>query len=80
MVGAAERGPGELLSALRDRIAEAINDPRCSARDLAPLIRRLQEIAKEIETIDQWAKQEAAGVAAESPPVSGFLGANTLGD
>jgi hypothetical protein len=27
VVGAAERGHRELLSALRDRIAEAINDP-----------------------------------------------------
>lgn len=35
----------QALSALRQRIAAAIDDPELSARDLAPLTRRFQEVA-----------------------------------
>jgi NADPH-dependent 2,4-dienoyl-CoA reductase/sulfur reductase-like enzyme len=61
---AAERGHRQLLVALRRRIAEAIND--CSARDVAPLSRRLQEIAKEMKAVDLRARQEAAGAIADT--------------
>lgn len=47
--------PRELLVAMRDRIAQAVDDPDTSARDLAALTRRLMEIAKEIEAIDHLA-------------------------
>ena len=49
----------ELLVAMRERIAKAVSDLSCPARDLAALTRRLQEIAKEIEAIDRQRKQEA---------------------
>jgi len=42
----------ELLVAMRDRIARAVEDDKCPPRDLASLSRRLHEIAKEIEVID----------------------------
>jgi hypothetical protein len=42
----------DLLIAMRSRIAKAVEDPKCSPRDLAPLTRRLQDIAREIEEID----------------------------
>ncbi|UXA20666.1 hypothetical protein KXD98_08025 [Mycobacterium sp. SMC-4] len=42
----------ELLVAMRERIATTVSDPGCPPRDLAALTRRLQDIAKEIESID----------------------------
>lgn len=48
-----------LLVAMRDRIAKSVKDESCPPRDLAALTRRLQDIAKEIESIDLRAKQEA---------------------
>lgn len=57
---AAESGDHRaLLVAMRDRIAKTVRDPDCPPRDLAALTRRLQDIAKEIESIDLRAKQEA---------------------
>ena len=49
----------DLLVAMRERIAAAVSDPDCPPRDLASLTRRLQDIAKEIETIDTRTRQEA---------------------
>lgn len=48
-----------LLVAMRERIAKTVSDPTCPPRDLAALTRRLQDIAKEIDSLDQRAKQEA---------------------
>lgn len=47
-----------LLVAMRERIALTVSNPDCPPRDLAALTRRLQEIAREIETIDLRAKEE----------------------
>lgn len=56
---AAESGDHRgLLVAMRDRIAKTVSDPDCPPRDLAALTRRLQDIAHEIEAIDQRARQE----------------------
>lgn len=49
-----------LLVAMRERIAETVADPKCPPRDLAALTRRLTDIAREIETLELKAKQEAA--------------------
>lgn len=49
-----------LLVSMRERIAQTVSDPDCPPRDLAALTRRLQDIAKEIESIDLRAKQEAS--------------------
>lgn len=49
-----------LLVAMRERIARTVSDPDCPPRDLAALTRRLQDIAKEIDSLDLRAKQEAA--------------------
>lgn len=57
-----------LLTAMRERIAQAVSDPECPPRDLAALTRRLQDISKEIESIDLRAREEgsdAADVAAD---------------
>jgi hypothetical protein len=57
---AAESGDErELLLALRDRVACAVGDPKCSPRDLAPLSRRLQEISQELRTLDIRIETEA---------------------
>ena len=42
----------ELLSATRDRIAVAVENPNTPARDLAALSKRLMETVREIEAID----------------------------
>ena len=44
--------PRELLVAMRDRIAETVSQSNCAARDLAALTKRLQDIARDIESID----------------------------
>ena len=42
----------ELLVAMRDRVAKAVESPDTLPRDLAALTRRLTDIVKEIEAID----------------------------
>lgn len=49
-----------LLVAMRERIAATVSDSDCPPRDLASLTRRLQDIAKEIESIDLRAKEDGA--------------------
>jgi len=49
----------KLLLAMRERVAQAVDDPDCPPRDLASLTRRLQEIAREIAEIQERARQEA---------------------
>lgn len=51
----------ELLVAMRDRIAKAVEDPECPPRDLASLSRRLHELSKDIEQHDAVEAQEVAG-------------------
>ena len=50
----------ELLVALRARLAKAVEDPNCPARDLAALTRRLQEVVRDIEAIDVAALEESS--------------------
>ena len=50
----------QLLVAMRTRVAAAVEDLDCPPRDLAALTRRLQDIAKEIESIDLRAKEDGA--------------------
>ena len=57
---AAESGSHrDLLVAMRARIAKAVEDPSTPPRDLAALTRRLHELAREIEAIDQAAVEDA---------------------
>lgn len=49
-----------LLVAMRTRIAKTVADPDCPPRDLAALTRRLQDISKEIESIDLRLREEGA--------------------
>ncbi|KPG86507.1 hypothetical protein [Frigoribacterium sp. RIT-PI-h] len=66
---AAESGDHlELLISLRRRVAETVQDPNCPARDLAALSRRLQELGKEIASLQLKAKQEAAEDGSNSTP------------
>lgn len=61
----------ELLVALRSRVAQAIEDPRCNATALAALSRRLMELDDEIELIDAAESGEdriaRAAAAADEP-------------
>ena len=52
-----------LLVAMRERIAQTVSDPECPPRDLAALTRRLQDIAKEIESMDLRAREDGADAA-----------------
>ena len=52
-----------LLVAMRARIAETVSDPKCPPRDLASLTRRLQDIAREIESIELRLREEGADSA-----------------
>lgn len=48
----------ELLLAMRERIAKAVEDPNTPARDLAALTKRLIEVVRDIEAIDARANEE----------------------
>ena len=48
----------ELLVAMRDRTAKAVEDPNTAARDLAALTKRLMEIVRDIEAIDARAVED----------------------
>lgn len=48
----------ELLVAMRDRTAKAVEDPNTAARDLAALTKRLMEIVRDIEAIDARQREE----------------------
>ena len=41
-----------MLTAMRDRVARTVDDPKTPARDLAALTRRLMDIAREISVMD----------------------------
>jgi hypothetical protein len=49
----------ELMVAMRDRIAVAVENPNTPARDLAALTKRLAETVREIEAIDARHAEEA---------------------
>lgn len=63
VTAAAEAGTTrDLLVAMRDRIAKAVEDPNTPPRDLASLTKRLIEVVRDIEAIDA-REQEVASVA-----------------
>ncbi len=65
--GAAKSGDRvALLVAMRDRIAQTIEDPKCPPRDLSSLSRRLMEIANELEGIAASGSESGIGVAAST--------------
>ena len=49
-----------LLVAMRERIATTVTSTDCPPRDLAALTRRLQDISKEIESIDLRLREEGS--------------------
>ena len=55
----------ELLCAMRDRIAVAVQDAATPPRDLASLTKRLAETVREIEAIDAREGEAAASVLVE---------------
>lgn len=65
----------ELLTATRDRIAVAVEDPNTPARDLAALTKRLLETVREIESIDA---REAEDVASEREVSDGQFDASAV--
>lgn len=63
---AAESGDHRaLLVSMRDRIAKTVADPDCPPRDLAALTRRLQEIARELATLDARAEDDVEVLAGD---------------
>lgn len=64
---AADGTTRELLAALRDRLAHAVQDPNCPPRDLASLSRRLHEITRDIEAIDAAAGEGGISDAVATP-------------
>jgi hypothetical protein len=54
----------ELLAALRDRIAEAVQNPNTPAVALAALSRQLTLISKELEIMDTTSGEDVIAVAA----------------
>lgn len=56
----------QLLQAMRDRVAAAVEDESTPARDLASLSKRLMEITREIETQQARDEEEAARVTEAS--------------
>ena len=55
---AAKLGQRDLLVSMRDRIAEAVSDPKCPPRDLASLTKRLQDIARDVAVLDAQADNQ----------------------
>ena len=58
---ASEGSTRELLVAMRERVARAVENPDTPARDLAALTKRLMDIAREIKAIDTQDNEEAGG-------------------
>ena len=50
----------ELLVAMRERVATAVENPNTPARDLAAITNRLMQIVREIEALDAREDEEAA--------------------
>ena len=68
IVEAAEYGSyRDMLVALRMRISIAVQDLEMSARDLAPLSRRLQDISREIDALDSLEGDDGLAEAANTP-------------
>lgn len=64
VIAAAESGSTrDLLVAMRDRIAVAVEDPQTPARDLAALTRRLLDIARDLEALDAAEAEDDIGRA-----------------
>lgn len=62
---AGAKTPRELLVAVRDRIAKAIDDPNTPARDLAALTKRIGEVVRDIEALDAREAEESASQTAD---------------
>jgi len=63
---AVDRGERELLLALRDRMHQAINDPRWKEDDLTEVRAELEEIERKLAALD--AQAEEMGVASSELP------------
>jgi len=61
---AAHGSTRQLLVAMRDRVAEAVQNPDTAARDLSSLTIRLRALTRDIEAID--AKEAEDSASAES--------------
>lgn len=59
----------KLLYAIRDRLAEAIED--CPMRDLSPLTRRLQDTVKDIREMEERQKKEGGESGGAKEAASG---------
>jgi hypothetical protein len=57
----------ELLAALRDRLAAAVENPNCNDVALAALSRQISLISKELSIMDTEASEDSIAVAAGTP-------------
>lgn len=67
----------QLLYAIRERLAEAIED--CPMRDLSPLTRRLQDTVKDIRELEEVKRKEGGGASGDSATRGGWNPADELG-
>ena len=71
---AAEHGTTrDLLAALRELLAGALDDERTQPRDISALVLRLKEVSAEITALDDRAKTEA-----RQPPADASFDPSTL--
>lgn len=63
---ASEGTDRQLLVAMRDRVAKAVENENTAARDLAALTKRLREITNDIRALDARESEEGTG-AVDSP-------------
>lgn len=68
----AKNAPRKVQEALRDRLAAAIDDEKTSARDLATLTRRLQEVVDRLAEDDARLADQKKRTQAEADSDDGY--------
>lgn len=56
-----------MLEALRDRLADALDDEGTAVKDLAPLSRRLEQVRDQLDALDVAEAADPVGMASRNP-------------
>lgn len=56
-----------MLEAVRDRLADALDDPETAVKDLPPLSRRLEQVREQLDALDVDDAADPLGLAARAP-------------
>jgi hypothetical protein len=64
---AAGKSRRELLEAVRDRLADALDDNETAVKDLAPLSRRLEQVREQLDALDVAEAADPVGMASRNP-------------